>query len=134
MSDQMSTCITNSLRGLDVHYKLVTGSGVIFDSPSSKQQLQEHQVQPPPELETHLAQVPDALEAQPLVEADRAVVIGIHTGHHDMLAEPAGARDQRRHQRLPDTAPAPVGPDVNGMLDRIAIPGPDAKVAEAREP
>jgi len=49
--------------------------------------LHEHQIEAAAELEAHLAQVADPLETQPFVEADRSGVVGVHPGHHHVLAE-----------------------------------------------
>ena len=57
---------------------------------------QEHEVEPPPELEPHLVEVRDALEAQSFVHPNRRRVVGVNASDHDVFAN----RGAFPHERL----------------------------------
>ena len=52
---------------------------------------------------------------------------------HDVLAEGRAALEQHAHQRRADALAAPAVGDVHGVLDREAVAGPGAEVAEGGE-
>ena len=72
----------------------------------SKRLLHEDEVEPAIELETHLRHTPGFREAQLGVKFDRSEVVSGDAGDHHVLAEFAGALDQRFEKRRRDASPA----------------------------
>lgn len=105
--------------------------------PVVKRQLQEGQIKPAVELGAHLRQQAHLHEAQLFMQADRAGIACLDPGHHHMLADDPCAGDQALHQRAADTCAALVRPDMDRMLDRMAIavkgaPVPERGIAQHR--
>jgi len=67
-------------------------------------QLHQDQVEPAPELETDLGHARDLDEAEPLVEADRGVVLAVDGVDEDVQAGVARALDESFKER-PATPP-----------------------------
>src|SRR5688572_21587772 len=71
-------------------------------APGSQHALHEHEVEPAPELPADLLQMARLLETEALVHPDRAGVVGIDAGDHDVLAEGGAALQEHPHQRRAD--------------------------------
>src|SRR6202030_109426 len=82
-----------------------------------KDTLHEYQVEPAPELESHLMKMADAGESKAAMQADRDGIVGVDAGNHDMLGAGGGARQELGQQHPPDTLPAAVRAHVDAVLD-----------------
>src|ERR1700761_3669588 len=108
-------------------------AGGRFLMPSVYQALQEHEVEPAVELEAHLTQVRNPLEAEPLVKPDGRGVRGVNSGDHHVLAQGGRPRKECGDELLPESLPSFVCSNVHAVLDSEAISGPCAEVTKGRE-
>src|SRR6185503_8752100 len=81
--------------------------------PMSEVALHEHQIEPAPELPPDLREPTGRLESEPLVHADRAGVVGVDAGDHDVLAAGGAPFEQDAHQRRADSQAALAVGDVD---------------------
>src|ERR1700748_3644163 len=100
---------------------------------SRKATLQEHQVEPAAELESHLVEMPGLGKAQALMQLDRSGILGIDPGDHDVLLHGSCPAHQLDQQRPADALAAAVGTHMNAVLHGIAVARPRAKLAETAE-
>ena len=124
-----------------VFIPLLAIDGVAREEPGARRDAalredprEKDEVEPATPLEADLGQ-PRALdEAEPLVQAPRALVLRVHAGDHRVDAARPRALDERLDQRRADALPAAVRADVDRVLDGEAVSRPAAEVAEAAEP
>src|SRR5262245_31198253 len=84
--------------------------------------LHEHAVDPAAELEAHGAQCARAQETARRVHADRRLVRAVADHGDDLpVAEVRAAPDQLVEQPLADAAAGHVVPDVDRVLERVAV-------------
>src|ERR1700733_7135580 len=100
----------------------------------SNEPLHELQVEPAPELEADLMEVPDYFKSQAFVKRDGRHIFGIDTRDHDMLAAAGRRIQQCEHQRPPDAPPPPIRAHMHAVLGAMAVAGPGAEIAECAEP
>src|SRR6185312_2269242 len=98
-----------------------------------KHTLHENQVEPAPELESHLVEMADGREPKAAVQADGRRVVRIDAGNHHMLAHVGGAPQELSDQGPAQSLAAPVRAHVHAMLDAVPVARPCAKLAEAAE-
>jgi hypothetical protein len=101
-----------------------------LSSPWVKGSLKEHEIEPSAELETYLPEVRHTLEAETLVEAQRAFVLRINGSDHDVLLERDRTLQERQHECDPDSPAPPIGAHVDAVFDGEAIAGTRPEVAE----
>src|ERR1700759_1137663 len=76
---------------------------------SRKATLQEHQIEPAAELESHFVEMPGLGKSQALVQLDGSGIVGIDPGDHDVLLHGRRAAHQLYDQGSADSLTAPVG-------------------------
>src|ERR1700682_3338213 len=84
-----------------------------------EESLHEQQIQPAPELVTHLAEFACRREAESRVKANRRGVRCVDAADHDVLVQCDGAGEQRFHQLSTDPGPSPIGPYMDTVLDCV---------------
>src|SRR5712671_4865664 len=99
-----------------------------------KDTLHEYQVEPAPELESHLVEMADAGESKAAMQADRDGIVGVDSGNHDMLGGGGGARQELDYQRPTDALAAAVRSHVDAVLDAVTIARPRPEFTERAEP
>src|SRR5271154_1750266 len=97
---------------------------------SRKATLQEQQIEPAAELESHLVEMPSRGKPQAFVQLDRRAIVGIDARDHDVLVHGRGSAHELNDQRSADALAAPVATHMDAVFHAIAIARPRSKFAE----